>query len=281
MKILIPFLTFLILLPACSPKPPDPAIPTVPATNGADPSAAALGVFEETGQESVERLRLAASAALKAGGALDSEAAERCLETEAERGEVRELCLLLWAGGATPSPVLEKALLAEAGNSRITAMAISLHPSLAEDLDRVDLLALMPLLSEDPPWLRARLANTWLQKNTAPPTATAVAIADWMKPSAQSGPFDWESTMPHLYRLNPALWQEALSSHCDARATGELLLRCWRFLAATAGAKLSPAMKSALAVHEPDRSSEEWTLFVRSFPSLSSRLTPFSFQENK
>lgn len=229
--------------------------------------ATALSAFDDTKQQSEESLLRLASAALRAGIPLDSPRAERCWREESARPSVRESCLLLWAGRGESSSDLESAVLA--GEGRALSLALLQRRPLIARLSWPELLARIDSLAKDPLWVRAELADAWLEAHGGPGLTESEALLNRIRPEIGAGPRDLASSLKAIRRLRAGAWQEAMSSYCDPAAAGESRLRCWKVLALfeADGGRLAPLL--------PPSQDDDWILFTRSFPRLAVRLRAY------
>jgi hypothetical protein len=88
-------------------------------------------------------------------------------------------------------------------------------------------------------------------------------------------PLDFQALYRFLAAYLPIEAEKLLQNYCDPRLTGDLQIRCWRFLSAIADEKtlrLPPALYSRLG----DRSGRAWQLFRKAFPSRAILLEKLS-----
>lgn len=243
-----------------------------PGISAAAETGSALSVFAATRAHEEGFLRAAATTLLRAARSLPPATAETCWREELARPAVRDLCLLLWAGGAEDSPGLSAMLLERAGQSPVAAAAlVGRLPSL-HALPLNQLREILSRLKEAPAWARARLILRWLEEHPGTDRLAAESLVDEIGWHSAASPLDLSLGFRATWKASRARFAERMKQYCDPIALGDSRLRCWRLLGTLADADQDPALAAQLRARLPVLRDSSWQLFIRAYPGLALRI---------
>lgn len=268
-KLIIAVLAAPLLLTSCA-RPPAPPAPA--ASTNAEAAAAGLAAFSATRAHEESYLRSATTALVRAGRSLPPAAAESCWREELARPMVRDLCLLLWAGGAEDSPALSAALLERSSQSTVAAAALARRLPRLHGLSSDQLRTVLSQLKEAPLWLRARLALRWMEEHPSVDRLVAESIADEIGPHPTASPLDLAMGFRATWKASRTRFATHIKSYCHPAAAGDARLRCWRLLGALADPDQDPALSAQLRGRLPAVRDSSWQLFTRAYPALALRI---------
>ncbi len=259
-------------LPGCGRHNDDKSGTVTNAVTASQPEAVAI--FSHTENFSEPEILAAAAMLSHAKQAIGSQSAEHCWDTEAKRPAVREACILTWSMGTQDSVYLEGIFHALARDpelqTRAFAIACIRKASLLSGLAFNDLLAILRVLSKDPPWIRSLGAYQWLSAN---PVADAVqagliwnAINMDEKSAKSAGPLSLGGAYRVAAKLGLSQAEGMLAAYCNPGVSGHALLRCWRFFSTVVNPATGQGLDQRSISLLPTRRDSGWTLFERSFP---------------
>ncbi|MGZ3693030.1 MAG: hypothetical protein ACXWQO_02265 [Bdellovibrionota bacterium] len=225
----------------------------------------AVRILEESFRYDSASVQAAASAVVKAGVPLRSATAEACWNAESGRRDVALACLLAWSIGTERSALLERELGTWALKNRIAGIAAVRMKLPLQNFGAGELNLLLTLLKDDPIWLRANATLLWLQTHAVPPISTAEEIAVLLQDSKPVLPADFRYSYLARRALKPATASAMLNDHCGPLVTGDLRVRCWRFLSAFVDPVSGEGLPASLQAWVPP-SDRAWQLFQLAMP---------------
>lgn len=234
-------------------------------------------LFQDTARQNLPALQAAAASLANAGAALDTTLTERCLEEEKGRPEVERLCLFLWAMGGERSDPLERKIASLALSERIMAVAAIRHQFALRQISPGHFSLLLAQLAADPVWLRAKATRIWARHGGIADRSARAEAVKLVEGAGPETPADFRELYYALHALSPAEGATLASEECQPEATGELRMRCWRFLSVF----VDPATGFGLPAELQGRGGERgdgWALFKLHSP-LRARLIERQFNQ--